>query len=174
MPSHQPGSPASSETRCGRAGTCLTLRGAGGAFDRISVRTDRGVPAFEVHGTADWSERDPAVIVDTEHRPVARLVERVSSAGVAVAVRRPEKPVATIRRAMSGYGIPRWLVHADDVGDLTMDGDVWSTGAALRHGENVVAEVRDRGRRELVVTVAGSFDVVLALSVVVAAARLQP
>lgn len=87
------------------------------------IETDGGRRAFKVDGKA-LRVRDTFAIRAPDGTEVARMQEHPVRLRDTFAIERPGKPDATIKKALVGPLRDRWVVKADDIGELRVQGNI--------------------------------------------------
>jgi uncharacterized protein YxjI len=91
--------------------------------DDFWIETNHGRRAFKVDGKA-FRVRDTLVIRDMGGTEVAKLQERLVNIRDTMKIERPGKPDATIKKAMLTPLRERWVLEADDIGEVKIQGNI--------------------------------------------------
>jgi uncharacterized protein YxjI len=111
--------------------------------DDYRVETSDGHTAYQVDGKA-VRVRDTFTIRDTGGQVVARMKERVAHVRDTMTIDRPGRPSATIRKAKVAPMRQRYVVEADDVGTIDVQGNVVDHEYTFQRDGQPVAEVSRR------------------------------
>jgi uncharacterized protein YxjI len=114
--------------------------------DDFWIETNRGRRAFKVDGKA-VRVRDTLVIRDAQGAEVARLQERLLRVRDTMKIERPGKPDATIKKAMITPLRERWLLEADDIGEVKIQGNIVDHEYTFERDGRKVAETSKRWLR---------------------------
>lgn len=134
------------------------------------IETMTGRTVYKVDGKI-LPARDSFTVREASGEVVARMQERVARVADAIRIDRPSRPTATIRRDRTAPQRDRYVVEADDVGEIAVLGDVAQREYTLELGGRKIAEVSNRWRTlpdTFGVQVEPGADVVLALVAAVA------
>jgi len=91
--------------------------------DDYWIETDQGRRAFKVDGKV-LRVRDTFAIRTSDGTEVARLQERMLRIRDTYRIERPGKPDATVKKALISPFRDRWVVEADDVGEIKVQGNI--------------------------------------------------
>jgi uncharacterized protein YxjI len=91
--------------------------------DDYWIETDQGRRAYKVDGKV-LRVRDTFAIRTPDGTEVARLQERMLRIRDTFQIERPGKPDATVRKALISPLRDRWVVEADDVGEMKVQGNI--------------------------------------------------
>jgi uncharacterized protein YxjI len=155
-------------------------RGAGGASaevyqmqaklisigDDYWIETTSGRRAFKVDGKA-VRVRDTFKIKDTQGQVVAEMQERVARVRDTMKIDRPGRPSATIKKAMITPLRDRYVLEADDVGEISIQGNLVDHEYTFESNGAKIAEVSKRWvrvRDTFGVSIEPGADVVLILA----------
>jgi uncharacterized protein YxjI len=111
--------------------------------DDFWIETTTGRRAFKVDGKA-LRVRDTFAIRDPSGDVVATMQERVARVRDTMKIDRPGRPSATISKAMIAPLRERWTVKADDVGEISVQGNLVDHEYTFEHDGAKVAEVSKR------------------------------
>ncbi len=134
--------------------------------DDYWIETTGGRRAFKVDGKA-LRVRDTFKIKDTEGHVVAEMQERVARVRDTMKIDRPGRPSATIKKAMITPLRDRFVLEADDVGEISIQGNLVDHEYTFEHDGAKVAEVSKRWvrvRDTFGVSIEPGADVVLILA----------
>ncbi|HSK90608.1 MAG TPA: LURP-one-related family protein [Euzebyales bacterium] len=91
--------------------------------DDYWIETAQGRRAFKVDGKV-LRLRDTFAIQTPDGTEVARLQERMARVRDTFKIERPGKPDATVKKALISPFRDRWVLEADDVGELKVQGNI--------------------------------------------------
>ena len=91
--------------------------------DDYWIETDRGRRAFKVDGKV-LRVRDTFAIRAPDGTELVRMQERPVRLRDTFAIERPGKPDATAKKALISPFRDRWVLEADDVGELRVQGNI--------------------------------------------------
>lgn len=91
--------------------------------DDYWIETDQGRRAFKVDGKV-LRVRDTFAIRAPDGTELARMQERMFRVRDTMKIERPGKPDATVKKALISPFRDRWVVEADDVGELKVQGNI--------------------------------------------------
>jgi len=111
--------------------------------DDFWIETTTGRRAFKVDGKA-LRIRDTFAIKDADGTVVATMQERVARVRDTMKVDRPGAPSATIQKAMIAPLRERWTIKADDIGEITVQGNIVDHEYTFEQDGRKVAEVSKR------------------------------
>jgi uncharacterized protein YxjI len=111
--------------------------------DDFWIETTTGRRAFKVDGKA-LRIRDTFAIKDAGGEVVATMQERVARVRDTMKVDRPGAPSATIQKAMITPLRERWTIKADDVGEISVQGNFVDHEYTFEQDGRKVAEVSKR------------------------------
>jgi uncharacterized protein YxjI len=111
--------------------------------DDFWIETTTGRRAFKVDGKA-LRVRDTFAIRDPSGDVVATMQERVARVRDTMKIDRPGRPSATISKAMIAPLRERWTLKADDVGEISVQGNLVDHEYTFEHDGAKVAEVSKR------------------------------
>jgi uncharacterized protein YxjI len=138
--------------------------------DDFWIETTTGRRAFKVDGKA-LRVRDTFAIKTAGGEVVATMQERVARVRDTMKVDRPGAPSATIQKAMITPLRERWTIKADDVGEISVQGNLVDHEYTFEQNGRKVAEVSKRWvrvRDTYGVEIEPGTDVVLILAAVAA------
>jgi uncharacterized protein YxjI len=138
--------------------------------DDYWIETNRGRRAFKVDGKA-LRIRDTFVIRDVDGAEVAKIQARLLRVRDTMKIERSGKPDATIKKAMIAPLRDRWILEADDVSELKIQGNVVDHEYTFERDGQQVAETSKRWLRlrdTYGVQIQPGQDVVLILAATVA------
>ena len=107
------------------------------------IETSAGRRAFKVDGKA-LRVRDTFTIKDTEGQVVAQMQERVARVRDTMKIDRPGRPSATIKKAMITPLRDRFVLEADDVGQIAIQGNLVDHEYTFKRDSATLAEVSKR------------------------------
>jgi uncharacterized protein YxjI len=107
------------------------------------IETSAGRRAFKVDGKA-LRVRDTFTIKDTEGQVVAQMQERVARVRDTMKIDRPGRPSATIKKAMITPLRDRFVLEADDVGQIAIQGNLVDHEYTFERDGATIAEVSKR------------------------------
>lgn len=111
--------------------------------DDFWVQTQGGRRAYKVDGKA-LRVRDTFTIRDADRQVVATMQERVARIRDTMKIDRPGKPAATIKKAKISPLRDRYVIHADDIGEISIQGNIVDHEYTFEHDGQKVAEVSKR------------------------------
>ncbi len=111
--------------------------------DDYWIETTGGRRAFKVDGKA-VRVRDTFTIKDTQGQVVAQMQERVARIRDTMKIDRPGRPSATIKKAMITPLRDRFVLEADDVGEISVQGNLVDHEYTFESNGAKVAEVSKR------------------------------
>jgi uncharacterized protein YxjI len=111
--------------------------------DDFWIETTTGRRAFKVDGKA-LRVRDTFAIKTAGGEVVATMQERVARVRDTMKVDRPGAPSATIQKAMITPLRERWTIKADDVGEISVQGNLVDHEYTFEQNGRKVAEVSKR------------------------------
>ncbi len=138
--------------------------------DDYWIETDSGRRAYKVDGKV-LRVRDTFKIKDADGNVVAELQERMARVRDTMQIDRPGRPSATILKAMISPLRERWTIKADDIGEISVQGNIVDHEYSLEQNGRQVAEVSKRWvrvRDTYGVSVQPGTDIPLVLAAVVA------
>jgi uncharacterized protein YxjI len=138
--------------------------------DDFWIETNRGRRAFKVDGKA-VRVRDTLVIRDPQGAEVAKLQERIVRVRDTMKIERPGRPDATIKKAMITPLRERWVLEADDIGEVKIQGNIVDHEYTFERDGQKIGETSKRWLRvrdTYGVEIQPGQDVVLLLSATVA------
>lgn len=138
--------------------------------DDYWIETNQGRRAYKVDGKV-LRVRDTFKLKDPQGNEVAKLQERKVRVRDTMKVERPGKPDATIKKAMITPLRDRFVLEADDVGEIAVQGNIVDHEYTFEQNGQKVAEVSKRWfrvRDTYGVEVFGGADPVLILAATVA------
>lgn len=91
--------------------------------DDYWIETDQGRRAFKVDGKA-LRVRDTFVIRAADGTEVARMQERMLRVRDTYTIERPGQPDATVHKALISPFRDRWVLEADDIGEIKVQGNI--------------------------------------------------
>jgi uncharacterized protein YxjI len=91
--------------------------------DDFWIETTGGRRAFKVDGKA-LRVRDTMKIKDADGTVVAEIQERIARVRDTMEIDRPGLPSASIKKAMVAPLRERWTVKADDIGEMSIQGNI--------------------------------------------------
>ena len=130
------------------------------------IETTHGRRAFKVDGKA-VRVRDTFTIKDTQGQVVAQMQERVARVRDTMKIDRPGRPSATIKKAMISPLRDRFVLEADDVGEISIQGNLVDHEYTFEQNGAKIAEVSKRWvrvRDTFGVSIEPGADVVLILA----------
>jgi uncharacterized protein YxjI len=111
--------------------------------DDFWIETTTGRRAFKVDGKA-LRVRDTFAIRDASGEVVATMQERVARVRDTMKIDRPGRPSATITKAMIAPLRERWTLKADDIGEISVQGNLVDHEYTFEDDGAKVAEVSKR------------------------------
>ena len=138
--------------------------------DDFWIETTDGRRAFKVDGKVARI-RDTLVIRDVEGNEVAKVQERKLAVRDTMTIERPGRPDATIKKAIVSPLRDRFTLHADDGGEISIQGNVVDHEYKFERDDAKIAEVSKRWLRvrdTYGVEVQAGHDVALILAATVA------
>lgn len=111
--------------------------------DDYWVETADGRRAYKVDGKA-LRVRETFTIRDVDGQVVATMQERVARVRDTMKIDRPGRPSATIKKAMVTPLRNRYVLEADDVGEISVQGNVVDHEYTFEQRGRKVAEVSKR------------------------------
>jgi uncharacterized protein YxjI len=138
--------------------------------DDFWIETTTGRRVFKVDGKA-LRVRDTFDIKDASGQVVVSLQERVARVRDTMKVDRPGSPSATVQKALVTPLRERWTIKADDIGEISVQGNIVDHEYTFEQDGRKVAEVSKkwvRVRDTYGVEIAAGADVPLVLAAVVA------
>jgi uncharacterized protein YxjI len=114
--------------------------------DDYWIETTGGRRAFKVDGKV-LRVRDTFTIKDASGTVVAEMQERMARVRDTMKVDRPGKPSATIKKALITPLRDRYVVEADDVGEIAVQGNIVDHEYTFERGGQKIAEVSKRWLR---------------------------
>ena len=111
--------------------------------DDFWIETNLGRRAFKVDGKA-FRVRDTLVIRDMVGTEVAKVQERLVHIRGTMKIERPGKPDATVKKALITPLRERWVLEADDVGEIKIQGNIVDHEYTFERDGRRVAEVSKR------------------------------
>ncbi|HSK90102.1 MAG TPA: LURP-one-related family protein [Euzebyales bacterium] len=91
--------------------------------DDYWIETDQGRRAFKVNGKV-LRIRDTFVIETPDGTEVARMQRRPVRLRDTFAIERPGRPDATVKKALISPLRDRWVLEADDIGEIHVKGNI--------------------------------------------------
>ncbi len=134
--------------------------------DDYWIETTGGRRAFKVDGKA-LRVRDTFRIKDPQGQVVAEMQERVARIRDTMKIDRPGRPSATIKKAMITPLRDRFVLEADDVGEISVQGNLVDHEYTFERNGAKIAEVSKRWvrvRDTFGVSIEPGADVVLILA----------
>jgi uncharacterized protein YxjI len=139
--------------------------------DDYWIETDRGRKAFKVDGKV-LRLRDTFEIEDPDGMTVAKMQQRRLRIRDTYKIERAGRPDATLRKALISPLRDKWTIEADDVGEISISGDIFDHEYTFEDEEGrLLAETSKRWfrlRDTYGVQVAPDADHVLILAATVA------
>lgn len=114
--------------------------------DDYWIETTAGRRAYKVDGKA-LRVRDTFTIRGAGGEVVATMQERVARVRDTMKIDRPGKPSATVKKAMITPLRDRYVIEADDVGEISVQGNIVDHEYTFEQGGRKVAEVSKRWLR---------------------------
>ena len=114
--------------------------------DDYWIETTAGRRAFKVDGKVARI-RDTLVIRDLTGNEVAKVQERKIAVRDTMTIERPGLPDATVKKALINPLRERFTVHADDVGEIDVQGNIVDHEYRFERDGAKVAEVSKRWLR---------------------------
>lgn len=111
----------------------------------LTVRTYVGAPPRRRSVTSkEMRLRDTFTIKDTEGHVVAEMQERVARVHDTMKIDGPGRPSATIKKAMITPLRDRFVLEADEVGEISIQGTLVDHEYTFEHDRAKIAEVSKR------------------------------
>ena len=114
--------------------------------DDCWIETSAGRRAFKVDGKV-LRVRDTFTIRDAGGEVVATMQERVARVRDTMKIDRPGKPSATVKKAMITPLRDRYVIEADDVGEISVQGNIVDHEYTFEQSGRKIAEVSKRWLR---------------------------
>ncbi|MEU1971237.1 LURP-one-related family protein [Microbacterium sp. NPDC019599] len=114
--------------------------------DDYWIETNTGRRAFKVDGKA-LRIRDTLVIRDLAGNEVARIQERKIAIRDTMSIERPGRPDASIKKALINPLRERYTLQADDIGEISIQGNIVDHEYEFERGGSKIAEVSKRWLR---------------------------
>jgi uncharacterized protein YxjI len=114
--------------------------------DDYWIETSEGRRAYKVDGKV-LRVRDTFTIRDAGGQVVATMQERVARVRDTMKIDRPGKPSATVKKAMITPLRDRYVIEADDVGEISVQGNIVDHEYSFEQGGRKIAEVSKRWLR---------------------------
>jgi uncharacterized protein YxjI len=114
--------------------------------DDFWIETNHGRRAFKVDGKA-VRVRDTLVIRDAQGAEVAKVQERLMRIRDTMKIERPGKPDATIKKALITPLRERWVLEADDIGEVKIQGNILDHEYTFERDGQKIAETSKRWLR---------------------------
>ena len=111
--------------------------------DDYWVETAEGHRAYKVDGKA-VRVRDTFTLRNAAGETVASMQERVARVRDTMKINRPGKPSATIKKARISPLRDRFVIQADDLGEISVQGNIVDHEYTFESGGTKVAEVSKR------------------------------
>ena len=143
--------------------------------DDFWIETNTGRRAFKVDGKVARI-RDTLVIRDVAGNEVAKVQERKIAIRDTMSIERPGRPDATIKKALINPLRERFTLQADDIGEITIQGNIVDHEYKFESGGAKVAEVSKRWLRlrdTYGVEITSGQDIALILAATVALDQLS-
>ena len=143
--------------------------------DDYWIETNTGRRAFKVDGKA-LRIRDTLAIRDLAGNEVARIQERKIAIRDTMSIERPGRPDASIKKALINPLRERYTLQADDIGEISIQGNIVDHEYEFERGGAKIAEVSKRWLRlrdTYGVEISSGEDIALILAATVALDQLS-
>lgn len=111
--------------------------------DDFWIETNAGQRAYKVDGKA-LRVRDTLTIRDMQGNEVARIQERMVNIKDTMKIERPGKPDATVKKALLTPLRERYVLQADDVGEIEIQGNIVDHEYSFERNNQKIAETSKR------------------------------